>query len=89
MFVPVAPAMNVMLVSAQAPPQIMVLIAVAIVLAFPVWPAIKARLTVMQQQPGAQIAYDFGRAVAVDGLTLLCVATMALDQHNPFIYFRF
>ena len=29
------------------------------------------------------------RAVLVGGLTLLCVAAMALDQHNPFIYFRF
>jgi hypothetical protein len=89
MFVPVAAAGNVLLISAQAPPQIMVLIAAAVVFAFPVWPAIKERLAAMQQKPGPQVAYDLGRAVTVGGLTLLCVATMALDQHNPFIYFRF
>jgi alginate O-acetyltransferase complex protein AlgI len=89
MFVPVAAAGNLLLVSAQAPPQILVLIAAAVVFAFPVWPAIKERLAVMQQRAGSQAVYDVGRALAVGGLTLLCVAAMALDQHNPFIYFRF
>ena len=89
MFVPVAAAGNVLLVSAQAPPQILVLIAVPTVFAFPVWPAVKERLAAMQQKPGSGVAYDVGRALVVGGLTLLCVAAMALDQHNPFIYFRF
>jgi hypothetical protein len=89
MFVPVATAGNVLLISAQAPPSTLVLIAAAMVFACPVWPALKERLAAMQQKPGSQVVYDLGRALAVGCLTLLCVATMALDQHNPFIYFRF
>ena len=89
MFVPVATAGNVLLISAQVPPPTLVLIAAAMVFACPVWPALKERLAAMQQKPGSQVVYDLGRALAVGCLTLLCVATMALDQHNPFIYFRF
>ena len=90
MFVPAAAAGNMLLLSAQVPAPIVMLIAVAIVFAFPVWPAVKVRLAAAAaQQPGAQVAYDLGRALLVGGLTMLCVATMALDQHNPFIYFRF
>jgi alginate O-acetyltransferase complex protein AlgI len=89
MFVPVAGAGTMMLVSAQVPAQTILLIAAAIVFSFPVWPAIKERLAVMQRQPGSLVMYDLGRALVVGILTLLCLATMALDQHNPFIYFRF
>jgi alginate O-acetyltransferase complex protein AlgI len=89
MFVPVASAGNMLYVSAQVSPQILALIVLAIVFSFPIWPAIKQRLAVFQSQPGRQVAYDLGRAVFIGGVTMLCVATMALDQHNPFIYFRF
>jgi alginate O-acetyltransferase complex protein AlgI len=89
MFVPVAGAGAMMLVSAQVPAQTMLLIVAAIAFSFPVWPAIKERLAVMQRQPGSLVMYDLGRALVVGILTLLCLATMALDQHNPFIYFRF
>jgi alginate O-acetyltransferase complex protein AlgI len=89
MFVPVAATGNQLLISAQVPPQILLLIAAAMVFACPVWPAVKARLTELQQRPGSAGAYDLARAAAIGGVTLLCVATMALDQHNPFIYFRF
>ena len=76
-------------VSAQVPAQTILLIAAAIVFSFPAWPAIKERLAVMQRQPDSLVMYDLGRALVVGILTLLCLATMALDQHNPFIYFRF
>jgi len=89
MFVPVTSAGNMLYVSAQISPQILVLIALAIVFSFPVWPAIKARLAAFREQPGRAVPYDLGRAVFIGGVTVLCVATMALDQHNPFIYFRF
>jgi alginate O-acetyltransferase complex protein AlgI len=89
MFVPVASTGNMLYVSAQVSPQILALIVLAIVFSFPIWPAIKQRLTVFQSEPGRQVAYDLGRAVFIGGVTMLCVATMALDQHNPFIYFRF
>ncbi len=89
MFVPVASAGSMLYVSAQVSPQILALIVLAIVFSFPIWPAIKQRLAVFQSQPGRQVAYDLGRAVFIGGVTMLCVATMALDQHNPFIYFRF
>jgi hypothetical protein len=43
----------------------------------------------MQHQAPTRMIYDLSRAALVGAVTLLCVATMALDQHNPFIYFRF
>jgi alginate O-acetyltransferase complex protein AlgI len=89
MFVPQSGAGAVLLVSAQVPAQMLLLIAAAVVFAYPVWPAVKARLATVQERPGPAIAYDLGRATLVGGMTLLCVAAMALDQHNPFIYFRF
>jgi hypothetical protein len=89
MFIPVAATGNQLMISSQVPPQILLLIAIAMVFACPVWPAIKARLTEFQQRPSSAVAYDLARAAAIGGVTLLCVATMALDQHNPFIYFRF
>jgi alginate O-acetyltransferase complex protein AlgI len=89
MFMPFAATGNMLYISAQVSPQLLVLIALAIVFSFPVWPAIKQRLAAFQSGPGRQVPYDLGRAVFIGGVTMLCVATMALDQHNPFIYFRF
>jgi alginate O-acetyltransferase complex protein AlgI len=89
MFVPTGSPDATLFVSGQVPPQIMLLVAVAIVFAYPVWPVIKQRLAAAQQGPGSQVAYDVTRAMFIGGVTILCVATMALDQHNPFIYFRF
>ena len=36
-----------------------------------------------------QLLYGLVRAGFVGAITLLCIATMAVDQNNPFIYFRF
>jgi hypothetical protein len=36
-----------------------------------------------------QVAYGALRAGFVGAITLLCIATMTVDQNNPFIYFRF
>jgi hypothetical protein len=36
-----------------------------------------------------QVAYGLVRAGFVGAMTLLCIATMTVDQNNPFIYFRF
>jgi alginate O-acetyltransferase complex protein AlgI len=87
MFMPIGHVPTLYL-AAQVPPQILLLIAVAIVFAFPVWPTLRERLAAMQQTP-ACIANDLARAAFVGAATVLCVAVMTLDQHNPFIYFRF
>jgi alginate O-acetyltransferase complex protein AlgI len=89
MFIPIGHAPATLYVAAQVPPQILLLIAVAIVFAFPAWPALRQRLAAMQQRTPARIANDLARAAFVGAATMLCVAVMALDQHNPFIYFRF
>ena len=89
MFVPQAGSGTLLLVSALFPPQTLLLILAAIVFAYPVWPAVKQRLAAVADAPRRQVAYDLTRALVVGGITILCVATMALDQHNPFIYFRF
>jgi len=89
MFVPIGAPAAGLYVTAQVPVQILLLIAAAIVFAFPVWPAIRERLAIVQQRPDGRIAYDLSRALFIGTITVLCVATMALDQHNPFIYFRF
>ena len=35
------------------------------------------------------LAYGVVRAGLIGLVTLLCLATMTVDQNNPFIYFRF
>ena len=39
--------------------------------------------------PGEQVAYDLTRAAYIGLITVFCLATMTIDQNNPFIYFRF
>jgi alginate O-acetyltransferase complex protein AlgI len=64
------------------------LIVVAGCLAFPVWPRLRASFE--QRAGGAgTLGVDLARAVLVGAAMVLALATMAVEQHNPFIYFRF
>ena len=66
----------------------MALIIVAACFSYPVWPYMRDAL---QRTMGgtAQMAYGVLRAGLVGAITLLCIATMTVDQNNPYIYCRF
>jgi alginate O-acetyltransferase complex protein AlgI len=63
------------------------LIIVASSLAFPVWP--RLRTSIEQRGGAAAPGIDLARAALVGAAMVLALATMAVEQHNPFIYFRF
>ncbi len=67
----------------------MVLIGVAICLCYPVWPLARDAFERTRDGIGQHIVYGVVRAGFVGAITLLCIATMTVDQNNPFIYFRF
>jgi alginate O-acetyltransferase complex protein AlgI len=71
-----------------------VLIAAACVMSLPAWPMLKAAWSKrIAPRLGAGLAgaalVDVARAMFVAGVTVLALASMALTQQNPFIYFRF
>ena len=76
------------LVSNVAAPT-MVLIGIAICLCYPVWPFARSTVERAMCETGPHIVYGVVRAGLVGAITLLCIATMTVDQNNPFIYFRF
>jgi alginate O-acetyltransferase complex protein AlgI len=82
-----APAM--LPVSAHVTGPTMLLIVLAALFSFPIWPRLRERMQKMVGTPGEQIAYDLTRAAYIGLITVLCLATMTIDQNNPFIYFRF
>ena len=59
--------------------------AAAVVIMFPVVPAIKKRL---DGRPSYTVVNTLCY-IAMFGLYFLCVMTLAADSYNPFIYFRF
>jgi alginate O-acetyltransferase complex protein AlgI len=67
----------------------MILIVVAACFCYPLWPKLRDALYFTPHRPGAQMACDVARAGFIGAITLLCIATMTIDQNNPFIYFRF
>jgi alginate O-acetyltransferase complex protein AlgI len=76
-------------VSSHVTAPTMLLIVLATLFAFPIWPRAKEFAQKMIGTPGEQIAYDIARAAFIGIITVLCLATMTIDQNNPFIYFRF
>jgi hypothetical protein len=66
----------------------MALIAAAACFSYPVWPFMR---DVMQRTGGPvqRTTYGLVRAGFIGVVTVLCLATMTVDQNNPFIYFRF
>jgi alginate O-acetyltransferase complex protein AlgI len=67
----------------------MVLIGVAVCLSYPVWPFARNAFERTRRGTGQHIVYGVVRAGFIGAITLLCIATMTVDQNNPFIYFRF
>jgi hypothetical protein len=82
-----APAM--LPVSSLVAMPIMLLIALAACFSFPIWPRAREWAQKVVATPGEQVVYDLGRATFIGLITVLCLATMTIDQNNPFIYFRF
>ncbi len=64
------------------------LIVAAGCLAFPVWPRLRASIEPGDGGAGAP-GIGLARAALVGAAMVLALATMAVEQHNPFIYFRF
>ena len=67
----------------------MLLIMLATCFALPIWPRVKETLQKNIGTPGERVAYDIVRAAFIGIITVLCLATMTIDQNNPIIYFRF
>jgi alginate O-acetyltransferase complex protein AlgI len=67
----------------------MALIIAAACFSYPVWPRMQDALQRTMGGRAQQVAYGVLRAGFVGAVTLLCIATMTVDQNNPFIYFRF
>jgi hypothetical protein len=65
------------------------LIAVAACFSYPIWPPMRDALQRTMGGTAQQVACGLVRAGLVGAITLLCIATMTVDQNNPFIYFRF
>jgi alginate O-acetyltransferase complex protein AlgI len=66
----------------------LLLILTAACFSYPIWPPVKQALGTVGAA-GPLVAYDLVRAGFVGLVMLLCIATMVVDQNNPFIYFRF
>jgi alginate O-acetyltransferase complex protein AlgI len=84
---PGAPAM--LPISSHVAAPTMVLIVIAACFSFPLWPRIKELAGKLIVTPAEQVAYDLTRAAFIGLITVLCLATMTIDQNNPFIYFQF
>jgi len=67
----------------------MTLIVVAACFSYPIWPRLQDALRQTMRGTAPQAVYGVLRAGFVGVITLLCIATMTVDQNNPFIYFRF
>ena len=82
-----APAM--LPVSSHVAVPTMLLIILAACFSFPIWPHARELAHKIVGTPGEQVVYDLARAAFIGLITVLSLATMTIDQNNPFIYFRF
>ncbi len=89
MFALQAGAATMLPISSHVAAPTMALIVVAACFSFPLWPRIKELAAKVVVTPGEQVAYDLTRAAYIGLITVLCLATMTIDQNNPFIYFQF
>jgi alginate O-acetyltransferase complex protein AlgI len=67
----------------------MALIIASACFSYPIWPRMTDALQRTMGGTAQQVVYGLLRAGFVGAVTLLCIATMTVDQNNPFIYFRF
>jgi alginate O-acetyltransferase complex protein AlgI len=84
-----AGAATMLPVSSHVAPPIMLLIVLAAFFSLPIWPQAREFVRKIVVTPGEHVAYDLARAAFIGIITVLCLATMTIDQNNPFIYFRF
>jgi D-alanyl-lipoteichoic acid acyltransferase DltB (MBOAT superfamily) len=89
MFGLLAASDSMLTLSSNVSPAAFALIILAICLSYPLWPQLRAALMLRLAGSAGEIAHDVMRAGFVGVVMLLCLATMAVDQNNPFIYFRF
>jgi len=75
--------------SANVSTPMMVLIVVACAMALPLWPRLREVGGQLETRPGGAVAMDLTRMVFIAGALMLSLATMAVEEYNPFIYFRF
>ena len=64
------------------------LIALATCFAFPIWPNVRDRIARITDRPSTAL-HDVTNVAYVGIVMALCLATMTIEQNNPFIYFRF
>jgi alginate O-acetyltransferase complex protein AlgI len=76
-------------VSADVSTPMMVLIAAACAMALPLWPLFWAARERIATRDAGSVAIDLARTALVASFMVLCLATMAVEEYNPFIYFRF
>src|SRR5262249_47324583 len=69
--------------------QMLALVVLACVLAFPVWPRVSAIWQSATERDGGLVIADIGRATFVAAVIVMSLATLTVEQSNPFIYFRF
>lgn len=67
----------------------LLLIAIAAFLAYPVWPRAKAMWVSVSKRGNRPVIDDLVRTAYVTAVMMLSLATMAVGQQNPFLYFRF
>src|SRR5271166_1191068 len=84
-----AGAATMLPVSSHVAPPTMLLIVLAAFFSLPIWPQAREFVRKIVVTPGEQVAYNLARAAFIGIITVLCLATMTIDQNNPFIYFRF
>ena len=67
----------------------LVLIIIAVFLAFPVWPRAKAMWVRATELANSPVIDDLARTAYVTAVMVLSLATMAAGQQKSFLYFRF
>lgn len=73
---------------AQVPAPTMMLIVMAALFSYPVWPRAKTWFAQSADRTG-ETTQGVARAAYVAIVMVLSLATMTIEQNNPFIYFRF
>lgn len=70
-------------------PAMLVMITVATILAYPIWPRMKQAWQDATKSGRGPLIGDIARAIYVGLVMVLSLATMAVSQQNPFLYFQF
>jgi len=69
--------------------QMLILLALAFCLAYPIWPRIKVYWQRWAERDGSIIFADLLRGAVLAGILVLSIATLAIERSHSFLYFRF